>query len=671
MTDKLATPDETIDYRMPDGPEADDRLFVNSTEEERAELFRRNLAMFKAQFPDLAATLERHRPVSQLIVKEDGQPSVKFRDFDLYPDGAYTNAERQAETFQLLSERLMQNIRSDGLDLHSRQMLVKMEQEFAASGFRFANRPIREKAYFGIVFGLGLGVHLSKIIERIQCKVLVVVESNMDFLYHSLSVVDWAQIALMLGEAGKIQFVIGDDPEILAKRIHPLFRVFNPASLDGTYLFRHYQSSIFQETERILEKSFRTAVMGLGFYQDEINMIAQTYKNLEHGTARVIKRLEANPGLPCFIVGTGPSLEGLLDFIKDNQHKAVIFACGTSIDVMMARGIQPDFWVMTERSSNILPQAQESAEMFDLSEVRFAGSSTIYPGVTDCFKEAILFFRPGLSSAPCFSRREDQIVTLPDPLAANAGAAFAMHTGFREFYFLGVDVGSKFKSHGHAKGSWYERHDAENIKDLDLPLKGNLGGTVWTTPELQWSKENLEKLARMGGGRVMYNLGDGALIDGITPKHRKAVNIAEPSMSKKDLVERLVESCPIYALEDFEDSWETQAVADRLYEYGAKLKEIMEVNKDLDDFIYLSKTADLMEFSKAEAAIPMVLRGTVATVMMAYENYANRMDDAEERKSMANIFRKHFIEMVDHLVERGSEIFLGLEDGGAWEEFVS
>jgi len=641
------------------------------TAEERAAMFTKNMAIFEKYFAPLAARMKDHRPISKLVELEDGQPTIQFHGFDMYPEGAYTHAENQVANIARISERLVHGlISSNNLDLQAGAMYKRVEDEFTAAGFEMAGAPVRMESYFLIVFGIGLGVHLKPLLEIAKSKVVVLAESNEDFIYHSMFVTDWQELIEMLGVDPSLKFALGDNPDNMARSIQSIFRIHNPTGMDGARLYRHYNNSIFQEAERELRQTLRTAVMGQGFFQDEVNMIAQSYKNLEGGKARIAARMKDNPGIPAFIIGTGPSLEGLVDFIEENQDNAILFACGTSIDVLMGRGIRPDFWVMMERSYDIFPQAQETHELFDTSEVRFAGSTTIFPGVTDFFKESILFFRPGLSSAPLFSTDDDQIVNMPDPLAANAGAAFACHIGFREMYFMGVDCGSKYQSHGHAKGSWYERHDAENIKNLSIPLPGNLGGTVWTTQELQWSKETIERLIAYNGGKRFYNLGDGALIRGATPMHKKAIKLKAPKRGKPDLLQSIVETCPYYSQSDFDLAWEKAAVADRIYEYGDQLKAAVNDNRNFDDFEYVQQIIKCMNLGHVDEPIPMLLRGSVFGVMTAFECAVNRAKDAEERKAMGEIFRRNFCQMVDDICERGSEVFLGLEEGGPWEEFV-
>lgn len=653
----------------------DDKIVLgdfDAGQDEPETLVERNLEAFRLSFPDLARALETHRPMSRLVETENGEPNVVFEQVSMYPSGAVTHADEQVRQMDLHSTRLMLGgINDDGLDFHARELCVKLRKKFETSGFSFSEDAARDESFFLIVFGVGLGLHLDALVEKTDCRTLILVESNLDFIYHSIRVYDWTQLIEKMDSRGSVRLFVDSNPDLLAKTVHAMFRAYNPTGLDGTRIYRHYQNSIFMEIERELGATLRTAVMGLGFFQDEVNMIGQTYKNLESGKARMVHYLSDAPGLPVFIIGTGPSLDGLLDFIEENQHRAILFACGTSIDVLMGRGIKPDFWIMMERSYDVYGQARETHELYDTSDIRFGGSTTIFPGVPDFFKEALFFFRPGLSPAPLFNTRHDQIVSMPDPLAANAGMSMALHLGFRELYFMGVDVGSQYQSHGHAKGSWYERHDAENIKNLSIPLPGNFGGTVWTTPELQWSKESLERLAKVNRGRRFYNLGKGALIKGVTPLHQRAAKIPDPQKSKTELLEALVESCSVYTEDEFVEAWDKAAIIDRLQDFGDQLKRIMRESDGKSEFEYIRATSDLLKPTKTDSPLPMVLRGTLFTTIIYFERFANRATDANERKVMSEIFQEYYCDLVDSLCARASEVFMSLEEGEEWVEFVS
>ena len=78
-------------------------------------------------------------------------------------------------------------------------------------------------------------------------------------------------------------------------------------------------------------------------------------------------------------------------------------------------------------------------------------------------------------------------------------------------------------------------------------------------------------------GRQYFNLGDGALINGVTPLHPRAVSLAQPELSKKETVKALIEKCDKFTVQQFEEQWEIAAVIDRLPEFCETLKEITKI----------------------------------------------------------------------------------------------
>lgn len=663
--------EDTIDAEQAtEAAKADaDATGAEATDADTDSLFEANMAAFAEFQLPIHRALEQHHPVSKLEVKDNGEYTIQYKDFDFYPDGADTFTKTQTDVYKAHARRLTLTIANNAVDTTSLRLKKAVDKRFDESGFRYAQVPIRDNAYFAIALGLGLGKHLDMIAEMTRCRVLVIVEPNLDFIYHSLSVYDWKSLFEEFAEQGREVFFFADsDPTALLSSIKSIFRAKNPVSLDGTVVFQHYQSSIFQTINKELDDELRTAIMGLGYFEDEINMIAQTYKNLESGETRIMRKLQENPGLPAFIVATGPSLDALMPFLKENADKAAIFSCGTSIDVLMSNGVEPDFWIVSERTKDIFEGIEITAEKFDISNLRFAGSTTVFPPILKLFRESILFFRPGLSPAPLFPTSEDEIADIPDPLVANCALSFALSAGFKELYFLGVDCGSHAKDTAHAKGSWYERGIREDFQDLGLAVKGNFGGTVWSTALLQWSRENLEKLMTMSRGRVFYNLGNGALIKGATPKHPRTVALPAPAKSKAEIIDDLAARYPVYTRTTFEHMWEKAAIIDRLPEYCEDLKNIVRNAENLEDFGYITQTMDILRPAAVHHPLALLLRGTVFTSMLVFEYLMNRAVDEDERMAMSEIFKEEYAVLLDHMRDTAVEIFTGLEDGEPWED---
>jgi len=634
-------------------------------------LFKNNMHIFKLVYQDLAQKFLDYKPLSKLIYRKNGEYDIEFKAFNMYPEGATTHAKKQlAAEGQHLYKLGINTPTAEGLDKHSKIMIDPLLDEYDSSNFRFSTSPIRDSAYFVLVFGFGLGEHIMELVERSQCRVLLIAEPNHDLLYHSMKVFDWVKLFKHFADFGQIELFTGNLPKDMGLYVQSIFRRHNPSGLDGTILFKHYANSVFTEAERYLNEHLRTALMGLGFFQDDINMIAQTYKNLEDGNARLIRKLEKNdPQIPAFIIGSGPSLTELLPFIKENQDKAVIFACGTSIDNLLNYGITPDFYAIAERGEDILIQARETSELYNVKNTYFIGSTSIFPGVSKLFKDAIFFFRPGLSCTPLFADSE-QIALIPDPLAANAGLSVALHLGFRDFYLCGVDMGSEYKTHGHAPGGWYDRHDVDPYKNFSLPARGNFGGAIWTMAELEWSRQSMETLISASPARNYSNLGTGALIKGATPRHQKTINLPDPKQQKKEIINHIIESCNRLTVEEFDKKWQATAIIDNLFDFSKQLKDATKIEPDPNGFLFAKRTNEILKPIESENALAMLLRGTIFTTLIINNFYSNRLMDPAEREPLMRVFKEHYCQMIDRLRDRAVEIFLGVENGESWNQFV-
>lgn len=633
------------------------------------EMFDRNSETFKELMPHVHARIKNHKPISKLVYLDGGEPTVDFNGTKVYEEGAITEAKKQLENYAVHADRLkIEGIGPNSLDPHASPAFVRMFERFTDSGFKIAHTPITDESYFLIMVGVGLAQHLDAVVERTKCRVLILIEPNLDLIHQSWYVYDWRPLIERMNERGTIEFEIGVGVANIVSNLNAMFRQYNPAGLDGATIYRHYHTSITGEIQRSFKAKVSTALMGLGFFQDEVNMIGQTYKNLEHGKTRLVQAQKAQPDIPCMIVGNGPSLDHLLPTIRENQDNAVIFACGSAITTLAENDIIPDFWIMTERVKDVLNMVEDAAKIFDTRQVTFIGSSTVFPGVTDYFDEFILFFRPGLSTAPIFMTRNDQILVIPDPLAANSGLSVALHLGFREFYLMGVDAGSKHRNRGHAKGGFYERTD-DHLKDLPLSGPANFGGTIWTTSVLTWSRENLEKLMGPAKGRTFYNLSDGALIKYAQPLHHKAAKFHPPEKPKKDIVAELTGNCTIYTKEEFDEQWDKAAIIDRLPEFCEEIKAAI-VDDDMDDFLYAKRLSELLESAKVASGLAMCIRGTLFSFFIAFEYLNNRFIDPDEREAAKKIFKEEFSDLVDGMCGRAQEVFLGLEEGEPWDGFV-
>ena len=655
---------EDVTNAMDDIEMPTEAVDVEDEVDARQAMFDANMAALKEKVPGVYARLKDHKPISELLHLSDGEMNVSFDGENIFERGAVADAKHQLANFTQYSTRLTLNVSKEGMDPHAEPPYTRVLDRIEKSGLKLAENPIHNESYFLIIYGIGLAQHIEHLVDMTKCRSLALIEPNIDFLYHSCFVFDWASLVERMQERGRIDFYLATAPEQTAEILHRVFRRDNPMCLDGTWVFQHYKSSIMAGIIRNLSENLRTAILGLGFFQDEINMVAQTYKNLESGTVQIATKNEKSAELPCFVVGNGPSLEKLLPFIKENAEKAVIISCGSALETLLDNGIQPDFWVMMERGDLVLELTQETARKHDLSGIRFMGSTTVFPGLSDMFRDPIFFFRPGLSTAPLFVVTDDQALFMPDPLSANAGLAASLHLGFRTLYLLGVDVGSRRQDKAHTPGGWYNRL-SEPYGAFGIRVRGNFGGDVWTTSTLQWSKQSMEILLRNSRGRIVNNLSDGALIEAATPMHHKAVKLPAIKAPKEAYIEKLYEDFTVYERSTFDDRWEQAALVDNFHEFREELLATLE---DMDDYAFEHKLANMLHPALSNRSLEMILRGTIFSFCISYTFFLNRLVVKEEHDVFKQIMKDEFTALINELCDKASEIFLDLEAGKPWTE---
>lgn len=655
---------------MQDPPAAsgDDPDLAPGSYDDRETLFAANIEAIRRQLPQMAKQLEGYKPLSTIVQLDNGEPDVDFRGVKLYGgQGARSYARIQLDRYWANPVSAVQTPpRPDTVDPHASPFVFEYLKHIAENDITLLTMPSSPKTYFSVVFGVGLAPHLEEIYEKTRCNYLLLVEPNFEFLYQSLYEFDWAGFLKRLTDNGsKIQFVISDTPEGISKTIRTTIRSHNPVGFDHTALFTHYPNAVFENAKKLLrEVDMPVMLMGLGFFEDELHMISQSYRNLMSGKQRIVHdRRDANITMPVFIIGNGPSLDQHLSFIRDHQDQAVIIGGGTAIDPLLEKGIKPDFIILLERDLTLLPLHEKTAAKFDHSEMCLVASTTIAPGIADLFGDTIYFFRPGLSSLPTFMTHQSQRLYNPDPDVTNGGLAFAQQMGFRNFYFFGVDVGAKNPSHHHSKHSIYSRgRKYKHANAFTIPVPGNFGGQVYTTSMLQWTRDSMANSIRtFGSGRSYFNCSDGAMIDGAKPLHVDSVRVPEAKMPKRDLVRGIIDGCPIYTRDDFEGAWEKAALLERIPEFCEKLIACVTQHDDLRDRKHNDKAMKLLRPTANDDALPMIFRGSVYQMLIAGDYYLARVRDEERNDELQSLYKELFEQEVNKLRDEALEVYGALE----------
>ena len=167
------------------------------SEADRDELFRRNLAAFQAEVPNVWRILTSivGKTVSRPVFDGDRLVNIDLGEIRLYPENGPEWAAAQTETYFQKPDRL-------GFDspTHCNLSAVSIDLLRRITSY-WKDRPNEQSsAYpvvdtgFAFVFGIGLGFHVVDFLKRNVARTLVLVEPVPEFLLHSLYAIDWEEI---------------------------------------------------------------------------------------------------------------------------------------------------------------------------------------------------------------------------------------------------------------------------------------------------------------------------------------------------------------------------------------------------------------------------------------------------------------------------------------------
>lgn len=376
--------------------------------------------------------------------------------------------------------------------------------------------------YFPLIriCGIGLGYHLSELIRRKKISYMTIYEPHVDLFFTSLFTIPWQLIFKYFNARGKgINLVLGGTPDeaiknnmvFISQKLMPLTCYF--------YQLNHLNSD---KIKKVIAKEPQSDAVereqaDAGWYEDQVTGFYLSARNIKIGN-KFYSGKTTKDSFRAFVVGSGPSLNETIGYIKQHQNDAVIFSCGSAITPLLKAGIIPDYEVIQERLWHF-PKHEEKHDLDLVKKISLLKLNVVSPKTDKYYKEILVFqkFRdPGSS----LLGDNYSVTTAVNPTVTNAGTAICAALGAREIYLFGVDYGAPLHSEKmHAANTIHDEitpdDSVESTTDFDLP--GNLGSVIRTTTVLSWSLQTTELKIAEYPNIKWFNVGEGALIKGATP----------------------------------------------------------------------------------------------------------------------------------------------------------
>jgi hypothetical protein len=488
---------------------------------------------------------------------------------------------------------------------------VKNSEKYIDDGYFYD----KDFLYTTTIFGIGSGLHIEYLTQKYNFQSLFIYEPEPEFFAISCYFVDWGRIYEKLGDKFYL-FIRGElDTRILKKFYDSYIVSSNFLRLE----FTTYESPKIKNAKKEFHLANISNKRGWGSFEDESVGFKNHLKNINKNTPILsgTKKIDA----PICVIANGASLNNDIEWIKQNQQNMIIVSVGTSIRPLQKAGIESDFHIEIERMPQLVDILKPSLEKYN---GYFVGASVIDSEHFKIAKKPLMFVRDA-SSATGIS---NYFLKYCSPMVGNTGFSFSAHFS-DEVYMIGFDVGFKKDKRIHAEGSLY---DDKDDKDEGYPVKGNFSNDIYSNDLLNLSRQSLEMAIALLKPKKVYNLSDGAYINGTISKHSKDITLSK--IDKKKYIKKIVKNFK-------KDKIKLLNYSGFLELYKNKIIELLDKEpknkKELTEIIDLINDYTLA-FTRHEPAVGTLMRGSIWHMLNAMYISLHKTN-INEYKKIVNIIK--------------------------------
>jgi len=502
----------------------------------------KNLEQFKNFVPKLyKKLLKEENPEYQLElnftdlnISKNGKLIYPYENTMEYFDNLllsyYKKDKQNLLTFETTLIEEDNSIEQFGIETKNLNYNTQMTQNYKKLFNKLPNlsqlNPYHDERYSMIVFGIGLGYHIPKLINKYQISHLVLVDDDIEMLRASLYVLDWKEIFEYFTEKDKqryLEIMIEKKPEQIEKNLFLLLSDTCPLSLYNMAQLITYDNSFFKQVVHLLMKNISVYTgANHGFYDDEKWSLQHTIHNLNSNIPVLSQNgILVDENKHVFIIGNGPSLDTYIEYIRKNQDKVIVIAAGSAISSLYKADIRVDIIIQIERTFDTYDLLIESAPKEYYQDKILIGMNTLHPRTFDLFKKKYMFFKSNDTGAEFMNNPYFPTLAYTNPTVANGAFRIVLQLGFRNISFFGLDFGFKTMKKHHSKFSNYSKNQTVCKYDIEnkeiLKVRGTITEFVYTDYIYNNSRKNIEKLTEFvlkeKEEYKIYNYSEGAFIN--------------------------------------------------------------------------------------------------------------------------------------------------------------
>lgn len=504
------------------------------------DMYLKNLKFFEKQNPQIHAVISNTKPDhSKIIISDEGKIDLNYNGRNIYGGDAIKYVEDEVAEFNQMYSKgyrvnhvnaLMPGMYTSPRFFHSHinETLTQLYQTAGTVQTNVINTGDRHD--FAIVMGIGLGLHLSELLDRTNIQNLLILETDHELLALSCFFTDWQAIYKKQSpkKNKSITLVLLNKQELdneqsglwneLIKRA--------PHFPYNSVFYNHGRHNKYGEIIRKINEDVKMFLSLWGFYDDESNQLNHILHNIQNGIKLIPEKNKFNWTKPIIICGSAPSLDERIDQLKSIRDDCILISAGSSIDAILEYGLIPDFHMELE-SDYIVYSLLNNIGPEITKKITLICALQCSPLMTTIFKEAYAFVKDSLSIGSILENNTNKLKE-PTPTCVNAAISFAFQYGAKEIYLFGTDFGFYSTEKHHSKASIYhqddDKHDDEvnEIKKIthasmnDNFERPGYEGPCLTTGTYYTTKRRIDMLINYNINKYnfdLYNCSNGLIIN--------------------------------------------------------------------------------------------------------------------------------------------------------------
>ncbi len=443
----------------------------------------------------------------------------QFYSDKLSSDISFKKNEQVLETFynyQFTKKAVEKLKNSDPLTMHATTAEIIDYHDSIISTDMSMNKIVKF-----IFLGVGLAMHLPKIVEKTKATVLLIIEDDIELFRLSLFTINY-QDSLKGCHA---YFSIAHNPTELSD-------IFTEFYVDAFVRNHYLKFSLFSAQYEPKIKELQTLILSrpeIGYSHEYL-----LYKNI-----KVLDKLKENYKFldlskkeseeffskkPILVLGAGPSLHKNSEWLVRNSNRFILVVVFAALKTLYKLNISPDIVIQVDEKVTETHNLINSFESFDfLKDALFIFSASVPDILFETFKRDKIYL---LEDRTSYKLNNTLLVS-----ASVGESAYAISLIFNasNIYILGLDLALGDDGATHAKdhhlGTTIDTSLADKLQSSAslegtvIQIKGNFRDKVSTTPRFIISIPILNRFTKRlkAQKQNIYNLSDGAYFENTIP----------------------------------------------------------------------------------------------------------------------------------------------------------